>query len=285
MPVEPAGLPPLRGEQRLGLLAHHADDDARHRQCDQRDQGELPGQPDHHPDDAEDGQHRVHEGGERLLQGLLDVVHVIGGAGEQVAALAGVEVAQRQPVDLRLDVLAQPEHDPHHQVVQHAPLQPHERLRHHIHGQDDQDQPPQLAEVDPLPRRERHAGQHVRGLALTLGSQALDHLLAAHPRGHLPGDEAAEDHVHRPSQDVRGPHVEHDGDQHHQRDHHQARALGPEQAQQPPGRGPERLGLPARSAAPLVRDAGLLELGELGVRQLLAHAGSSSRTWESTICR
>src|SRR3712207_9190539 len=35
--------------------------------------------------------------GERLLERLLDVVHVICYPGEDVAALAGVEVVQRQP--------------------------------------------------------------------------------------------------------------------------------------------------------------------------------------------
>ena len=285
VPVEPARLPPLRGEERLGLLADHAHHHTGHRQGDQGDERELPGQPEHHADDADHGQHRVHERGERLLEGLLDVVHVVGGAGEQVAALPAVEVTQRQPVDLGLDLLAQAEDDAHDDVIEHAALQPHEGLRHQVHAQDDEDQPAQLGEVDPLARRERHAGEHLCGLVLALGAQPVDDLLAAQPAGHLRGDHAAEDHVHRPAQDVRGPHVEHDGDQHHQRDHHQAQLLRAEQAHEPLRGRPERLGLAGRPAAPVVGGALLLDLEDLLVRQVLAHATSSAVSWESTISR
>ena len=44
----------------------------------------------------------------RLLQGLADVVDVVGDPAEQLAARLPVEVAQRQPVDLLLDVGAHP---------------------------------------------------------------------------------------------------------------------------------------------------------------------------------
>ena len=50
---------------------------------------------------------RADELRERLLQRLLDVVDVVRDAGEDVAALAGVEVVQRQPVELLLGVVAE----------------------------------------------------------------------------------------------------------------------------------------------------------------------------------
>ena len=52
---------------------------------------------------------------------LRDVVDVVGGPAEHLAARLLVEVAQRQPVQLRLDVLAQPAHGALHDVVEQAP--------------------------------------------------------------------------------------------------------------------------------------------------------------------
>ena len=43
----------------------------------------------------------------RLLEGLADVVDVVGDAAQQVAPRVRVEVAQRQPAELLVDVLAE----------------------------------------------------------------------------------------------------------------------------------------------------------------------------------
>ena len=59
---------------------------------------------------ADDGQQRGDDLAQRLLQGLRDVVGVVGGPAQHLAPLLLVEVAQRQPGQLRLDLLAQPEH-------------------------------------------------------------------------------------------------------------------------------------------------------------------------------
>ena len=54
-----------------------------------------------HRDDGEQGGQQL---AERLAQALLDVVDVVGDPAEQLAARLAVEVGQRQPVQLRLDV-------------------------------------------------------------------------------------------------------------------------------------------------------------------------------------
>ena len=57
VPVQLTGVPPLGSEQLLGLGADDPDHHAGQRQGDQRDQRQLPGEPEHHEDDADDGQH------------------------------------------------------------------------------------------------------------------------------------------------------------------------------------------------------------------------------------
>ena len=83
------------------------------------------------------------DAGDRLGQGLLhgggDVVDVVGHPAEQVAARVGVEVLQRQPAELEVDVLAQPVHralgDAGHQVV----LPPREHRTEEVHDDDQRD--------------------------------------------------------------------------------------------------------------------------------------------------
>ena len=83
-------------------------DQHRHRHGDQRDERQQRRDPEHHGQHADDGQQRGDELAQRLLQRLRDVVGVVGGPAEHLAARLLVEVAQRQPGQLRLDLLAQP---------------------------------------------------------------------------------------------------------------------------------------------------------------------------------
>ena len=55
---------------------------------------------------------------------LGDVVDVVGDPAEQLAARLPVEVGQRQPVELVLDVGAQPQHGALHDAVEQVALQP-----------------------------------------------------------------------------------------------------------------------------------------------------------------
>ena len=95
MAVDGAGLLPLGGKELLRLGADDAGDDCRQRQGNEGNQAQLPGHNEHHDADADDSQHRLHQLRERLLQRGLDVVDVVGHAGHQVPALAGVKVPQR----------------------------------------------------------------------------------------------------------------------------------------------------------------------------------------------
>ncbi len=219
------------------------------RQRDQGDQGQLPGHDEHHDDDADHRQRRVHQLREGLLQRLLDVVDVVRDPGEDVAALAGVEVVQREPVELLLGVVAELADHPHDQDVQDVALQPQEDVGDEVHHQHHADQERELLEVDADAGDEVHLGEHVREVVLALGAQALDELLLAAAGRQLLADDAAEDHVHRLAEDPGRNDVEDDGDRHHGEHGDDAGPLGLQQAHQPLRGGPEVLGLLGRHVA------------------------------------
>ena len=75
------------------------------------------------------GHQRGEQLAHRLLQRLADVVDVVGDPAEQLAARRAVEVAQRQPVDLVLDVLAHPADGVLHDAVEDVALQPGQQRR------------------------------------------------------------------------------------------------------------------------------------------------------------
>ena len=107
VPVELAGGRPLGDELGLRPLADQGGDQDRHRHRDQRDQGQQRRDPEHHAEYADDRQQGGDQLGEGLLQGLRDVVGVVGGPAEHLAARLLVEVGQRQPGQLGLDLVAQ----------------------------------------------------------------------------------------------------------------------------------------------------------------------------------
>src|SRR5699024_6089787 len=168
------------------------------------------------------------------------------------------EVAQRQAVDLRLDLLAQHVDDAHHHVVQQPALQPVEQRRDHVHAQHDQQQAAEGVESDALA-----------------------------------AEEAVEDDVHRVAQDERRPHRQRGGDQPEGQHDGEAELVAAEGAGQAQRRGPEGLRLPRRALAPFAAHRVLhledLVLGELGLAVgallLRVHAGSPTVIWESTISR
>ena len=79
---------------------------------------------DHHADHREQRREQL---AQRLLQGLGDVVDVVGHPAQQLTAGLPVEVAQRQPVDLGLDLVAQRVDRALHRAVEQVALQPHEQ--------------------------------------------------------------------------------------------------------------------------------------------------------------
>ena len=103
--VERAGVPPLRDELPLRALGDHAAvtsiDSGTVTSAISASSGEIA---EHHRQHADHRQQRGEQLAHRLLQGLRDVVDVVGDPAEQLAARLPVEVAQRQPVELVLDV-------------------------------------------------------------------------------------------------------------------------------------------------------------------------------------
>ena len=67
-------------------------------------------------------QRRREQLAQRLLQALREVVDVVGDPAQHVAARLAVDVAQRHPVELVLDVGAQPEHRPLHDAGEQVRL-------------------------------------------------------------------------------------------------------------------------------------------------------------------
>ena len=122
--VERAGVRPLRDEQLLRALG-----DLRVTSTDSgivtsAIDGEQRRDHEHHHQHADHREQRGEQLAQRLLQALGDVVDVVGDPAEQLAARLPVEVGQRQPVELVLDVGAQPEDGALHDVVEQVALQP-----------------------------------------------------------------------------------------------------------------------------------------------------------------
>ena len=224
-PFSDAGVLPLRGEELLAAGADDAGSDAGQREGDQGDQRQLPGDDEHHDHNADDRQQRADQLGERLLQCLLDVVDVVRHPGEDVAALAGVEVVQRQPVQLLLGVVAELADDLHDDPVQHVALQPQEDVGHKVHQQHDGNEDGQLLEVDAAAGHQFHLGDHVREVVLPLLAQSLHELVLAGAGGELLAHHSAEDHVHGLAQDLGGDDVQDHRDHHHGQPRRRCRQL------------------------------------------------------------
>ena len=223
VPVERTGRAPLLLEQLLRAGADHAGDHAGERDRDQRDERELPRHDEHHDADADDRQHRLDQLREGLLQRRLDVVDVVGHARHQVTALARVEVAERQPVELRLDIGAQSVDHAHHERVQDVPLPPLEQRGRDVHREHDREQAAELDEVDAVARN-----QSVR----------RDR-----------SDSALEDDVRGASEHLRRDHDERHRDDDEQGHERHAQPLGLQEAEEALERRPEVLRLLGRGSS------------------------------------
>jgi hypothetical protein len=178
--VQRAGVRPLGHEQLLRAFRDHGRDADGERDGDQRDQGEQRRGDEHHHDHTDDGEDRGEHLAERLLQALSHVVHVVRDPAEQFAALHLVEVRQRQPVDLRLDLFAQPVDGALHDRVEHAALQPREDGCRHVEHQHETEHHGEGVEVDALPGGEGDPAQQVGLLPLTARAELVDQLLLRH---------------------------------------------------------------------------------------------------------
>ena len=79
---------------------------------EQRDDGQERADQQHHDQHADDREQRRDELGQALLERLADVVDVVRDAAQQVAPGMAVEVAQRQPAELLVDLRPEAENAP-----------------------------------------------------------------------------------------------------------------------------------------------------------------------------
>ena len=104
--------------------------------------------------DADDRQRRREQLAQRLLQALREVVDVVGDPAQQVAARLAVDVAQRHPVELVLDVGTQAEHRALHDPgQQRSDCRRGQHRRRRVDREHDEQRVVQLREVDALPAR------------------------------------------------------------------------------------------------------------------------------------
>ena len=294
--VQLPGPGPLRGEGLLRARPDHAEHDAHERQDDERHQGQPPGDRQHHGHHPHHGQHGGHRAGQGLLEGVGDIVDVVGEAAEELAALDAVEVGQGQAVDLGLDVGAQPVHRPDHRPVEDEPLEPGQQGRGRVDRQGEEQDAPQSREVDALPGHQVHGADHVCHIAVARGGHGLDRLLLGRARRQEGADGALEDDIGGAPQDLGGGHGQHDGGHGGEPGHRELEFEGGQEGDHPGEGGPEGVG-PARgrAGAPVVRGgAGARGRGELllvgidgGGRGGVggAHTKASLPSWEMTISR
>ena len=140
----------------------------------------VPRDREHHPDHEHDREQRGEHLAHRLLKALGDVVHVVGDPAEQLTAWLAVEVAQRQPVELVLDLGAHPQHRVLDDVVEEVALEEPEQGRADVEGEHDQQHGAQCGEVDALARDEIDAGQEVGDPALAGRLRGGDGLRLGH---------------------------------------------------------------------------------------------------------
>ena len=103
---------------------------------------------------------------------LRDVVDVVGDPAEHLTALVLVQVAQRQPVQLVLDLGAQLEDGALHDAVEQVALQVAEDRGQHVQHQHQHQHAGQRGEVDALAGDQRHRRQHGRRRCRCPGARA-----------------------------------------------------------------------------------------------------------------
>ena len=267
---------------------HHADRDGH--QGNQR-QGRR--NVEHHRNDTQDRQQGREQLAQRLGQALGDVVDVVGHPAEQLAPRLPVEEAEREPVDLLLDLGPHPIHGPLHHVVDQIPLQPAEQRGHHVEGEHQHEHLAHSPEVHTLTRHDVvHRRNHGRDPGVARRPERLDRLLDGDTGRQLLAEQTGEDQVRGPTENPGAYRKQRDTDYGEQHDRGGLSTLRCHPSQHPFRRGPEVHCLLANDEAaarpPAARSAWPDPLGQLhraGRGRLLgAHASSSALNWDSTIC-
>ena len=292
--VELAGVLPLLDEELLRALGDRRREGDRDGDRHQGDEREHPGDAEHHRDHGHDGEHRGEQLAEGLLEARLDVVDVVRHPAEQLTTWLTVEVGQRQPVELGLDVLAEGEDGALDHRCEQPAGEPLQERRDDVEAHDEEEHLPESGEVDAHTGDDIHPGQQVGQLALTTGAQALDDRCLARTR-RQPGPEVAlEDEVGRVAEDLRPDGAEDHADHRQHDDDQDQPPLGSEPADDALGGRAKVLGLlPGQThlhvtaAATCGTTRPAPGLGRLLLRALdafLAHAAApSADRWDWTI--
>ncbi len=157
----------------------------------------------HHRQHGHHGQHRREQLADRHRQRRLDVVDVVGDPAQQLTALAAVEVGQRQPVHLVLDVGAQRDHGALHGDVEQPGLRPNQQRGNQIQGQRQRQGSGHRAEVHAAAGHHVHPGQQVGEGVVAAGPGRGDGLRLGDSGGELPADDAVEQQVGGVAEDPR----------------------------------------------------------------------------------
>ncbi len=210
-----------------------------------------------------------------------------------------VEVTQRQPGDLSVDIAPQlvdgALYDARHQVA----LEPTEKRAQQVDGDNDQQDLVHRREIHALAGPQIHLGQHLRLVGLTRRLKLRDHLLlgpiVARVPVDLPAHGALEDVVGGLRHDLRSPDLTTDADYGQQNDDDDERALGVQSVHQALERPFKVLGLLTGPDQPLRPGTMLLHVrptaratcavATLCLLKVLtpAHAASSAESCEYTI--
>ena len=94
-------------ELRHGELRDDDDEDDHEGEGDKGGQGHLPGRAEHRDEDANEHEEGLDDHADAGLEGLANLVDVVGERGEDVTVLMAIEVGERNLVDLLGDVLSQ----------------------------------------------------------------------------------------------------------------------------------------------------------------------------------
>jgi len=169
----------LRTKELLRFAHHNDHRDHRKGQNQQRRQGHLPGDGEHHHQHAHHGDHRGDHLRQALVEGVVDRVDVVGQPREHLAVAGAVKVAQRHTVDLFSNVAPQPVsdigrdpgHDPALDVVQQG--------RRQIQAQHGEQHLADIVKIDArtraLDHRKRVLEQAGRGTPQDLGADDVEH--------------------------------------------------------------------------------------------------------------
>jgi hypothetical protein len=205
----------------------------RHRGAGQQAPGERRRDREDEHQHTDDREHRVDELTEGLLEGLLQVVHVVGDQAEHLPGRIAVQVGQWQPGQLRRHRLAQAVHHPlddrHHQ----PPLHEDQQRRGQVHDEGGQQHHADATEVDAPPRNQGHGSEDPGEGVAVLGAQVRDHLRLGQAGVELLAERPSDDQVGGPAEDprtVRGECRDTGAEQAYRGDREALRAQQPQQA-------------------------------------------------------